>query len=265
MSAGSVRECLESLNEKCEAFCIDESNWTEEWRGADSHGNPNFLLAYSHVDTFKSPGGVMILGTNPAGDHNQAHMYPISDPFECSGWSSYLDDDWDEGYEPGQSPVQLAVQSVAEIVSGRSDRVNALLRRSPTGNLIPFRSDGLSDLPPDAKKLGRAIGLQLIELAQPRVLILIASRQDDWRRLMRRFGNLPYCQWDLDEGKEKSANFFFREARRGGGWPRYVFALPAVNASNQARAPESLALLRKRVEKHGRTRLLGHAGRRQWR
>ena len=265
MSEGSVREQLEGLNEECKAFCLDESNWTDDWHGADSDGNPNFLLAYSHVDTFDSPGGLMILGTNPGGDHNQAHMYPISDPFECPGWSSYLDDDWDEGCGPGESPVQLAVQSVAEIVSGRSDRVDAVLRKSPTGNLIPFRSDGLSDLPPDAKKLGRAIGLQLIELAQPRVLILIASRQDDWRRLMRRFGNPPYCQWDLDEGKEKSANFFFREARRGEEWPRYVFALPAVNASNQARAPESLELLEQRVKKHGRNRLLGRAGRGIWR
>lgn len=261
--AKSVREQLEALNRECERFCLDESNWSGKWRGADDEGNPNFMLAYSSVETFEQPGGVMILGTNPGGDHARAKVYKASDPFERPGWSSYLDDNWNG--QPGQHNTQIAVREVAKIIAGGSERVDPLLRNSPTGNLIPFRSEDIGALTKEPKVFGRRIGYQIIEIAQPRVLILIASSQHEWTRMMRKFKNPPYCEWDLDEGKLNSANFKFREARMRGGWPRFVFALPGLNQKNWGRNDESLELLDQRVKHHGRNRLLGRAGIGIWR
>ena len=261
----SVREQLKALNAECETFCRGYSGdpkWVP-FGEPNKNRHPNFLLAFSSVETFEQPGGVMIIGTNPGGDHSRARIYKASDPFERPGWSSYLDDKWNG--RPGQHNTQLAVQRVAEIVSGSRQRVEPLLRNSPTGNLIPFRSERVNTLTPEPKAFGRNIGYRLIDIAKPRVLILIASSQPEWKRLMRRLENPLHCEWDLDEGKSQSANFRFREAQKDRDWPRFVFALPGLNQKNWGRNDEVLNFFEQRVKHYGRSSLLGRAGIGTWR
>ena len=260
---------LERLNRECAEFCREyrgNPRWTPFGDPA-SRKHPNFRLLYSSPETFETPGGVMILGTNPGGDHKAAEEHKAGLPFwkrrsRQPPYSAYLDDSWD-GTGRGKSPVQCAVQSVAEIVSGKPERVAPLLRSSPTGNLTPFRSSRLSDLPSPVQKRGLLFGEQLIEIAQPRVLILIASREQHWKSVMRLVGHCSEPDWKVCLG----ANHVVRGAEKDfvRDWPRFVFALPALNNSRQTRAPEVLRLFRERVDSHGRDKLLGRAGMGTWR
>ena len=250
----SVREQLEALNEECKEFCLAKSNWTAKWRGADEADNPNFLLAYSSVDTFQRPGGVMILGTNPAGDHTVAHRYPISSPFDPSQprWSSYLDDRWEKA--AGEDKRQRAVRRIADIVAGDSGDGDELLRMSQTGNLIPFRSNEPGHLKTSGRgtttpyEVGLSVGWQLIRIARPRVLILTASNGSRWSWLMGKFAGrvAQECPWDLP-----GSNRTFREAIIGGSRPRpeFIWALPRVNTGTAGPRPGEE--LRKRLRKYG--------------
>lgn len=153
----SVREQLEELNRECEEFCIDQANWSDKWHGTDDNGNPNFLIAYSSAETFERMGGVMFLGTNPGGDHHRAKAHPFRLPFERQRWSSYLDDDWGNPHGK-QWPMQIAVRKVAEVLAGKPNMGDRLLRSSPSGNLVPFRSQSPNDLPDLAYRKGLEIG-----------------------------------------------------------------------------------------------------------
>lgn len=249
----SVRDQLEALNRECEAFCRDESNWSDKWRGADDKGNPNFLLAFSSVETFERPGGVMILGTNPGGDHTRAKEHPVETPFECPGWSSYLDDDWGNG-SPGSHMTQRAVRKIAEVVAGESGDGAELLRTSPTGNLIPFRSKKPSHLQRVASNdkkpydFGIDVGWQLIRIARPRVLILLASDRERWAWLLDRINGQSNRQWCKNL---PGSNRTFREAVVSGSRPRpeFIWALPRVNTGTAGQRPRDE--LRKRLRKYG--------------
>ncbi len=251
--APSVREQLEALNEECEEFCSDKSNWTKKWHGEDSEGNPNFLLSYSSVETFEQPGGVMILGTNPGGDHRRAKFHPISDPFDRPSWSSYLDDDWGND-DPGEEKGQRAVRRIADIIAASAGGGDELLRRIPTGNLIPFRSKRPMHLqrPREEPKVspydyGLEVGLRLIRIARPRVVILTASDGARWARLTTRLtsNSVQECSKDLP-----GSNRVFREAIFSGTRPRpeFIWALPRVNTGTAGKCPGEV--LRKRLRKH---------------
>ena len=269
MAQSSTRLELERLNRGCAQFCREyrgNPKWTPFGDPANRR-HANFRLLYSSPETFETPGGVMILGTNPGGDHRAAKEHKAGLPFwkRRPGrlpYSAYLDDVWG-GAARGRGPIQCAVQSVAEIISGRAERAELLLRSSPTGNLIPFRSKGLTDLPSAVADEGLKYGERLIEIAQPRVLILIASRDKHWDRVMRLVGHAPEPDWKKDLG----AHHVIRESERNfaGDWPRFVFALPGLNNTLQTTASEVLSRFRERVEFHGRTKLLGRAGIGVWR
>ena len=265
--ADVLRE-LQQLDQECRKRCKDyaDTDWIP-YGDPEHRKYPNYLLAFSSARTFAHPGGVMILGTNPGGGNERAKMYSATTPFRDSSppWSSYLDDDWGQGYAPGDHPVQRAVQTIAQIIGGSVKRGNALLRTSPTGNLIPYRSETFNRLPPPLRQAGKGTGWRLIDIARPRVLILYSSRKELWKFLMGRFGNPQEKELDLDAGKPRTANHIFREARFTHPWPCFVFALPAMNKTNQSRAGEVLRLFEERVKFHGRNQLLDGAGIGLWR
>ena len=250
----SVRGQLEELNCECETFCRDRSNWSAQWHGTDDNGNPNFLLAYSSAETFERLGGVMFLGTNPGGDHRRAKAHPFRLPFERQRWSSYLDDDWGEPYGK-QWPMQIAVRKVAEVLAGKPNLGDRLLRSSPSGNLVPFRSQAPEDLPDRAYKKGLDIGWQLIALTQPSVLVLFASKNSgkykQWDWLMERIGHSSKPDWTCNINK----TLIFRETRKPeGDWPRFVFALPALNTRVVGQNENVIKTFQQRVQHHGLAR-----------
>ena len=260
--AKSVREELEALNEECKAFCLDESNWVEStWKGTGPQGTPNFRLLYSSPETFHHPGGIMLMGTNPGGDYSNAERHPPDLPFLSSTYSAYLDDWWGD-FSRGQHPMQRAARAVARAVAGNGPRGDRLLRNSPTGNLIPFRSEKPTHLPDIAVDYGLDFGWQLIAIAKPRVLVLLASNKQRWEWLMKCVGHGSQPDWK--RGITKTLTL--REAQRPEGhWPRFVFALPALNTSKTGQNANVISTFRQRVDEIGRDTLLGDAGDGVWR
>ena len=187
----------------------------------------------------------MFFGTNPGGDHTRADVHDPWLPFRRSDWSSYLDDDWGGSV---RHALQRAVRSVAALIAGGDENGVELLRKSPAGNFIPFRSRKPRHLPSEIRKKGLRFGLSLITLAQPRTLILLSSNVDLWKSLMEWTGHRPEPDWQSYLG----ANFTFREAIRSAvDFPRFVFALPGVNTRTEGRNHEVIDLLRRRLDHHG--------------
>ena len=252
----SVREQLEALNEECKAFCLDESNWAStKWRGTGFQGTPNFRLLYSAPETFESPGRMMILGTNPGGDHTNADDLDPDEPFQRGpDYSAYVSDRWPEPrgtslMNPGTHPIQRAVRDLAAVL-GRAVASDGdeLLRGCPSGNLIPFRSRGFPDLPSSLRVPGLAFGWGLLSIAQPQVVVLLASNAMLWKWLMAKINHDPTPDFAEDMG----ANFTFREAQNpDGDWPKLIFALPGFNTSTQGQNRKALRILRKRLAEHG--------------
>jgi len=227
-------EHLKNLDKKCADLCQCHGHLSP------SNGIPNFRLLYSSAKTFKTHGGVMFLGTNPGGCAENAKEGHRRNPFEKPGWSAYLDEDWHN------HALQPAAKKVAGIFAGPSESGEHVLRRSPAGNLIPFRSEKLSKLPKQLRNDGIEIGVELIRLAKPSVLVLFASNQVVWGQLMEALDRSPettYCKRLDDSG------FTFRESV-GDEMPSYVFALPGVNGKVTGRNQEVIDILRRRCEKN---------------
>ena len=260
--AKSVREELEALNEECKAFCLDESNWVEStWEGTGPKGTPNFRLLYSSPETFSPPGGIMLLGTNPGGDSSSAERHHPDLPFLSETYSAYVHDSWGD-FPTGQHPMQRAARSVARAVAGNGPRGDRLLKSSPSGNLIPFRSKKPTDLPDIAEEYGLEFGWQLMTIARPRVLILLASNKGRWKWLMGRLNRSPRP----DRTQEITKTLIVREAQQPvGDWPRFIFALPALNTSNRGQNEKVIGAFRQHVKDIGRDTLLGDAGDGVWR
>lgn len=179
----------------------------------------------------------MFLGTNPGGGAENSKESHRREPFEKPGWSAYLDEDW------GNHALQTAAKKIARVFAGPDESGEHVLRRSPAGNLIPFRSKKLSELPTQLKNEGIKIGVELIRLAKPSILVLFASNQIVWGQLMEALDReTTYC-------KPLGANFTFRESV-GNEVPSYVFALPGVNTKVTGRNQEVIDILRKRCKKN---------------
>ena len=259
MAKSGVYEQIEALNAECEEFCLDRSNWANtKWQGVGPKGTANFRLLYSAPETFGTPGRVMILGTNPGGSHANADQLDPREPFRRGAdYSAYLDDRWPKPRSAilttaGRHPIQSAVRRLAATLSGGSPEAgDQLLRRSPSGNLIPFRSQGFPDLPRSLHRPGLDFGARLIDIARPRVIVLLASNKVLWEWLMSGIGHAPEPDFERDMG----ANFTFREARTPeNDWPKLVFALPGFNASTEGQNRKALHIFRGRLADLGLTR-----------
>ena len=234
----TVREYLEALDQECAELCRRYDHLSPD-------GIPNVRLLYSSAETFETPGGVMLLGTNPGGDPTRAREAHRRLPFRQPSWSAYLDEDW------GGHALQAAASEIAGLFADPGESGEDVLRRSPSGNLVPFRSEsGVSELPETLRDI--RFGVRLIQLAQPRALVLFASSQSHWRQLMEALDRSPEpTYWDY-----LGASFTFRESAVASIMPRHVFALPGVNQRNVGRNREVIGILRSRVGHHqirGRT------------
>ena len=113
---------------------------------------------------------------------------------------------------------------------------------------MPFRSSGYPDLPRALHAPGLSFGWDLLKIARPRILILLASNKDLWKRLMSKLGQPADPHFCEDMG----ANFTFRESQNpDGDWPKLVFALPGFNASTQGQNRKALRILRGRLAHYG--------------
>ena len=158
--------------------------------------------------------------------------------------------------------MQRAARSVARAVAGNGPQGDRLLKSSPSGNLIPFRSKKPTDLPDIAEEYGLEFGWQLMTIARPRVLILLASNKGGWKWLMGRLNRSPRP----DRTQEITKTLIVREAQQAvGDWPRFIFALPALNTSKTGQNANVISAFRQRVEEIGRDTLLGDAGDGVWR
>ena len=119
---------LKAWGEECADLCMRHGHLSPS-------GDPNFRLLYSSVETLETPGGVMFLGTNPGGDLTIARGSHRRLPFEKPRWSAYMDEDWN-----GHA-LQPAAREIANLFAGPRESGEGVLRRSPSGNLIPFRSE----------------------------------------------------------------------------------------------------------------------------
>ena len=251
----TVAEELEALDKTCQRLC-GKYDGRNGWRGFGRNGTPNYRLLYASATAFNNPGGVMFLGTNPGGSHEDADPGHHSRPFSKSeDYSAYLDESWGCWGHPGEKncyPLQTAALCVAgKIVGGRDAEdpgrdAEDLLRRSQAGNLIPFRSETPDALPCGLRERGLEIGWELINIAKPRLLVLFASNKKRWGWLMQQMrhnGPAPQCQ-----EHRITKTFILREARLEGRpeLPAYVFALPALNTKTWGNNSNVISCFEKR-------------------
>lgn len=225
---------LKDLDQECAELCRHHGHLSQG-------GIPNFRLLYSSAATFETPGSVMFFGTNPGGNCWQASQAHRWLPFQQQSWSAYLDEDWN-----GHA-LQTAVKEIASLFAAHGESGEDVLRRSPSGNLVPFRSrKGVSELPGALRDL--SFGVRLVRLARPRTLVLFASNENHWQQLMKALGRPLQPTWCQYLG----ANFTFRESVAVTDTaPRCVFALPGVNQRKWGRNREVMDILKKRVLEFG--------------
>ena len=278
MTTKTALNALKRLDYRCKKLC--KQHHGKKGRGKDSktwygfglpepEGRPpNYRLLYSSAATFEKPGGVMFLGTNPGGDHTAADPQHHERPFsKAEDYSAYLDESWGERWgHPGDNghPLQTAALCVAgKIVGGREAEdpgreAEDLLRRSPAGNLIPFRSEKPDALPPELRDHGLDIGGKLIKIAKPRLLALFASNMKPWgwpwlMQQMCQNGPEPRCQ-----EHPITTTLILREARLEclHELPAYIFALPALNTGTWGNNSNVISCFENRIDEIGSDRLL---------
>lgn len=87
--------------------------------------------------------------------------------------SAYVDESW-AGYPPGQSPLQRQVRLLFSSVGIEPQKVLA-------GNLVPYHSPSWKALPrpKEAIAFGRSVWAEIIESAQPNLIICVGA--ETWR------------------------------------------------------------------------------------
>ena len=240
-----IRRKLIGLSKECEARC-QETNWV----GTDPKV-PNSRLLYSSVESYEAGNGVAVLGMNPAGGAEHARLDDHERPFQEPGYTAYLDDSWDH-HAQGQHPLQRVVQGVAMLLTGArpSDALvvvykayvkpnirigteaTALLRNSPSGNIIPYRASKLTDLPSGLTEHGESIGWQLLRLARPkpRFIITLANGLNDppWHTILE--NSQQTLKADFEEWTHQGMKRKYREVRlvKGPLNGALIIGLPAV-------------------------------------
>ena len=260
-----IRQRLQALSEECESLCAEEG-----WFG---HGNrnPNYRLLYSSVESYENGSGVAIVGMNPAGDGRDADTDHAERPFRYPGYSAYLDDKW-RSHEAGSAPLQRAIQGLASILVGASPSeamavvdsperlhsdASALLRNTPSMNIIPFRASNLPDVPPSLRERGEQIGWRLLSLARPKLgcIVTLANQvsKPPWRTILHNSGQPRKPDYEKRINRRLSRTY--REVRlvRGPLKGALLIGLPAI-VRDKARADVTRPLfetLRQRLEFHG--------------
>jgi hypothetical protein len=190
-------------------------------------GTPNFKILYSHVSTFPNPSGYMILGQNPGGTRSAADEDDIEIAMRNrnAGWSAYLDEVWEGQSKKGMAKLQKAVLAVFQTLEG-NQAAETKIRESAAANIIPFRSKSFDCVPDDLLEPGRLIGWELIQLAAPRVLVMLANGSDPWGYVIGRCG--------IDEATFRSEpvgnRFYYKQGVLQGPLNgTLAIGLPAVN------------------------------------
>ena len=272
--ARSVREELERLERRSVRLCKQES-----WLGKNT-SKPNFRLLYSSVESYEAGSGFAILGINPAGDNVVADSDARRRGFREPGYSAYLDDTWVGSSKRGQDSLQREVQALAMILCGAKvdealdakndlgaepeERVGreaaALLRSTPSGNIIPFRCSKLAEVPIRLRVKGPQIGWDSLCLARPelRVIVTLANTVNDfpWRTLLKKGGQRPGSYYEKPVHKKLRRTYREVELDRGPLEGVLVIGLPAV-VYHRGNVPDlsknMFKELAKRVREHGLT------------
>lgn len=265
-----IRQQLRGLARECEALCEEEG-----WLGCETT-RANYRLIYSSVESFEDGTGFTIVGMNPAGGGRDADTGDIDPPFKDAGYSAYLDDKW-RGQAEGAARLQRVIQALAMILVGASpseamvalnntisrpeERINgravALLRNTPSLNIIPFRDSNLRKVPKKLQERGEEIGWRLLCLANPRpdYIITLANQPSapPWRTILKNSGQLrrPDHEESINEGMRRT----YREVRlmRGPLAGALLIGLPAV-VRDQGRPDVTRPLfevVRRRLNHHG--------------
>ena len=108
---------------------------------------------------------ICFLGLNPAGKSPDAE----NDGFSAEQGSSYITEIWGE-YPAGQAPLQKQICALFEFL-------NVAPKNVLSGNLIPFRSPRLADLPDKhrALKFGQEIWLQILRKSEVKTIIAMGN------------------------------------------------------------------------------------------
>ncbi len=196
----SIPSDLCRLSRQCEAMCR-EAAWL------NNAGVPGYRLILSSVESFETGSGYAILGINPGGTPNDVKAGDNEKAFQRAGYSGYLDDEWTQVDRAparypaaGQGGLQRAVQEVAMVLAGedlgdvlqaRNDRISlpeqrigrravALLRSTPSANILPFAHKDITKLPIElGGDRALAIGWSLLTSAQGlRVIVTLANRKE---------------------------------------------------------------------------------------
>ena len=273
----SVREQLEALNAECEALCA-EVGWT-----GMATDNPNFRLLYSSVESYEGGSGIAIIGMNPAGGREVADSDDRNRPFREASYSAYLNDRWNDRRSKvlqgvGQDNLQKEIQSLAMILCGSStaeamkakdtkgglyERISReaidLLYASPSGNIIPFRSSKLEQLPHNLRAKGEDIGWKLLCLAKPHTIITLINGPDriPWRTIITKSDQRKKIDYEV--WVDKNLRRKYREVRLVNGplSGTLVIGLPAVvyhRGDNNELSAKMFEVLAKRVHHHGLVR-----------
>lgn len=234
-----IREELADLSAECEAMCKGEG-----WVGPNS-GKPNFHLLYSSAESYESGNGVAIFGLHPGGGLDYADTDDHDRPFQCPGYSAYLDD---ARPSSGESQLQRVVQALAMISTGATaveamasmsnvhlsleERIGvdaiAMLRNAPSGNVIPFRGSSLNNIPYQLREPGERIGRRLLCLAQPKPRLIVALATQAWDMILKNSGQPRRAEHDewIHRGMKRK----YKEVRlaRGPLNGALLIALPGV-------------------------------------
>jgi len=195
----------------------------------------------------------MFLGANPGGKDEAAQFDELTRTLSTRAFSAYVDEKWwrpsGDTHSAGNHAMQRRVQeasmllagiSLAEVQTTRSDMrpapnrlpasVLRLIRSTPAGNLVPFRSTSSVTLAGPLKS-NRASGLELFDLASPTVLLLLGT--GGWQHIRRHITSKYGAA--IDEERSEDVNRALGYAYKMWGVRtslsalRVVIGLPAFN------------------------------------
>ena len=167
----------------------------------------------------------------------------------------------------GAAPLQRVIQALAMVLVGESpveavaamddtrltleERMGAeaiaLLRDTPSLNIIPFRASNVGSVPPRLRQRGEEIGWQLLCLARPklRCIVTLVNQvgRPPWRTILRNSGQRsePDYEKTIHEGLRRT----YREVRlvQGPLAGTLLIGLPAV-VRDKGRPDVTKALLK---------------------